>query len=73
MRVKPVNKRRISDRELPVRDEDKDEMKQAMRDALREWLDEKYAIFGKWSLHGLLAAGLVGMVYMFMVSQGWHK
>ena len=56
-----------------MRDEDKDEMKEAIREALREWLDDKYASFGKWSFHGLLAAGLAGMVYLFMISQGWHR
>lgn len=68
-----MERRRISDGGLPVRDNEKDEMKEALREALREWLDEKYAAFGKWSFHGILAAGLAGMVYVFLVSQGWHK
>lgn len=54
-----------------MREEDKEQIQEALREALREWLDEKYAAFGKWSLHGLLAAGLAGMVYLFLVSQGW--
>jgi ATP-dependent helicase/DNAse subunit B len=50
-----------------------DEIKEAVKSALKEWLDEKYMTFGKWSLHGLLAMLLAGMVYLFMISNGWHK
>ncbi len=50
-----------------------DATKEAVKEAIREWLDEKYASFGKWSLHGLLAMLLAGCVYLFMISQGWHK
>lgn len=55
---------------------DKDEkevMKEAMKEALREWLDEKYATFGKWSLHGLAAAGLAAIAYLILITNGWHK
>ena len=52
---------------------DKNETKEAVKEAIKEWLDEKYASFGKWSFHGLMAATLVGGVYLFMISQGWHK
>lgn len=50
-----------------------EETKRIVKEALREWLDEKYAEFGKWSLHGLLAAGLAGMVVLIFWTQGWHK
>lgn len=49
------------------------EVEEAVKKALREWLDEKYSQFGKWTLHGLIAAGLGGLVWLFMVSSGWHK
>lgn len=49
------------------------EVEEAVKKALREWLDEKYSQFGKWTLHGLAAAGLGGLVWLFMVSSGWHK
>jgi hypothetical protein len=52
---------------------DKDTAKAAVKEALREWLDEKYSTFGKWSIHGLLAMALAGAVYIFMISNGWHK
>lgn len=48
-------------------------MKAAVKEGLREWLDEKYIAFGKWSLHGLLAAGFGGFVFLILWSQGWHK
>lgn len=48
-------------------------IKEAVNQALKEWLDEKYAAFGKWSAHGLLAMLLAGLVYLFMISNGWHK
>lgn len=52
---------------------DKEEFRKVVKEVLTEWLDEKYASFGKWSLHGLLAMLLVGGVYLFMISNGWHK
>lgn len=52
---------------------DKDTAKEAVKEALKEWLDEKYTVFGKWSFHGLLAMMLAGIVYLFMLSNGWHK
>lgn len=52
---------------------DKNETKEAVKEAIREWLDEKYSTFGKWSLHGLLAMVMAGVVYLFMISNGWHK
>lgn len=52
---------------------DKDDMKEVVREALKEWLDEKYASFGKWSFHSLLALLLAGGVYLAMIANGWHK
>ena len=52
---------------------DKEDTKEAVKEAIKEWLNEKYADFGKWSLHGLLAFCLGGAVYLFMISNGWHK
>lgn len=52
---------------------DKETTKEAVKEALREWLDEKYSTFGKWSMHGLLAMLLAACVYLFMLSNGWHK
>jgi hypothetical protein len=54
-------------------DLDQDDVKDALKEGLREWLDEKFAAFGKWSLMGLGAAALAGLVYLAMAGAGWHK
>jgi len=50
-----------------------DDIKKAMKEALKEWLDGKFAAFGKWSAAGLAAAGLVALVYFILSINGWHK
>lgn len=52
--------------------ENKDDMKSAMKDAIKEWMDEKYAEFGRWSLHAILIAGLGALGY-YLVSHGGFK
>lgn len=52
---------------------DKQTEKEAIKEALQEWLDKQFALFGKWSLAGLFAAGLAGLVYLALLGQGWHK
>jgi hypothetical protein len=52
-----------------MHDWDKQTFKEAVKEAIKEWLDEKYAQFGRWSLHGLLAAALGGLIYAL----GWIK
>jgi hypothetical protein len=42
----------------------KKELKEIYKEALKEWLDAKYACFGKWSLRMLLATALIGLVYI---------
>lgn len=58
---------------LPVREEEREAIKLALQEALREWLEEKYAAFGKWSVHGLMAAGLAALVWLILTSSGWHR
>lgn len=48
------------------------EIKAAMKDAIKEWLDDKFADFGKWSLGGMLA-GLLGGVGYFILWVYSHK
>ncbi len=48
-------------------------LKKVLREALKEWLDEKFAAFGRWSLLSLGALALAAMVYFILISQGWHK
>ena len=47
--------------------------KETIKEALKEWLNEKFATFGRWSLTGLAAMALAGLIYLWMMSNGWHK
>jgi hypothetical protein len=46
--------------------------KELIKEALHEWLDEQYSAFGKWSLHGLLAAIVVAAAGWALLSHGGH-
>ena len=48
-----------------------DDHKEAIKEALSEWLDDKFSEFGKWSLKGMVAFALVGLVYLWAASHGW--
>ena len=52
---------------------DKDVQKEALKEALQEWLDKQFALFGKWTMGGILSAVLAGAVYLWIVSHGWVK
>lgn len=49
------------------------EVKQALKEALKEWLDDKYAEFGRWSFRTILVAGLAALVYFILSMNGWHR
>lgn len=53
-------------------DFNRDEQKAIVKEAIHEWLDEKYATFGKWTLHGILAAAIGAGAY-FLAGHGWIK
>ncbi len=48
-----------------------DHEKEAIKEALSDWLDSKFAEFGRFSLKGILAVTLVAVVYLWSASQGW--
>jgi hypothetical protein len=50
----------------------RDETKEAVKEAFQEWLDKKYATFGKWTLCGLGATILAGLLYAYVMTQGFH-
>ncbi len=50
-----------------------EEIKAAFKAGLKEWLDEKFSDFGKWSLGGLFVSAMAGIIWLFFLSQGWHK
>lgn len=47
-------------------------VKEALKEALKEWLDEKYLMFGKLTLHGIAAAALAALVYFILAWHGWR-
>jgi hypothetical protein len=47
--------------------------KDDFKEAIDEWLDKKFAQFGKWSITGILAAVCVWVFYGWLNFQGWHK
>ena len=50
-----------------------DDMRNALKKALREWLDEKYAEFGRFSLNAILAAAFAALIYFILHQQGWRQ
>ena len=50
----------------------KDLVKSALKEALKEWLDEKFQVFGKWSIGAIAAAALALLAWGILVSNGWQ-
>lgn len=55
-----------------VLDHRRKEDKDLVKEAFKEWLDEKYAEFGKWALKSV-AAMLFGVIIVFLVNHGMIK
>ena len=53
--------------------DDQDATKQALKEALKEWLDERFASFGKWSFGTIAAIALAALTYFILQVNGWHK
>ena len=51
----------------------REEIKEALKGAIKEWLNERFAEFGKWSFLGICAAGLGLLTYFLLLVNGWHK
>lgn len=47
--------------------------KEVIKEALKEWMDERFALFGKWTFCGVCSAALVGLVYLALIGTGWHR
>lgn len=50
--------------------DDKEAFKEAVKEAANEWLDAKFAQFGKWTAYGI-AAVLFAVFVKLSVSNGW--
>jgi hypothetical protein len=46
--------------------------KDAVKEALKEWLDDKFLLVGKYTVNGIIAAGLAALVYFILTNQGWN-
>lgn len=46
--------------------------KEVIKEAFKEWLDEKYAEFGRWALKSV-AAMIFGAVLVYLVNHGVIK
>ena len=47
------------------------ETKTVIKEALKEWMDEKFAAFGRWSIIGIAAAALFALMYFILAVKGW--
>lgn len=43
-----------------------EEIKDALKEAIREWLDEKLAEVGKWTMRGVFSMAFALLVYAFI-------
>jgi hypothetical protein len=41
-------------------------MKEAMKEGMREWLDERYAVFAKWTMSGIFGAATLALFSWMM-------
>ena len=47
--------------------------KAAVKEAVKEWLNEQMSSLGWFSMKALLAMFVSGIVWLALVSNGWHK
>jgi len=60
-------------RALTMPNIDPDAQKRAIKEAINEWLNEKFAEFGRWTFYGLAAAAFAGAIYLALRGQGWSR
>lgn len=46
-------------------------MKAAVKEGIKEWLDDKFAMFGKWAVVSLAAVALAALVLFVLATNGW--
>lgn len=49
------------------------ELKEAFKEAVREWIDEKFATFGKWTATTLGVVIFGWVIYGIISISGWHR
>lgn len=45
-----------------------DAQKIAMKEVMREWLDDQYAVFGRWTLRGMLMLAFTICIHLLLSS-----
>ncbi len=58
---------------MGLNDEDAAEQKRLFKEALSEWLDKKFAEFGYYSVRTIGVATFGVVLWLWLVSNGWHK
>ena len=58
---------------LRIAHQRKAEQKEIWKEVLTEWLEDRVRMFGWWSIRAITAAFLVGVLYLALISSGWHK
>lgn len=48
-------------------------LKAAFKEGLQEWLDVKWAEFGKWTATGIAVLAFGALVALIMWANGYHK
>jgi hypothetical protein len=69
----PDHDRMVDERLAALESPVSKEMKEAVKEALKEWLDDKFLLVGKYTVNGVLAAALAGLVYFIMLHSGWKQ
>lgn len=54
---------------LNVTPEEEEKFKTVVRQAIEDWMDRKFAEFGKWSFYGIVAAAL-GVLGFLIFAKG---
>lgn len=49
------------------------EQKEIVKEALKEWLDDKWAAFGKWTAKGIATMAFSALAYWYLSTHGWHR
>ena len=55
------------------RQEETRAIREAAKAAIKEFLDEKFAQFGWFSIKSLGAMALAALTYFILAAYGWHK
>ena len=50
---------------------DRETQKEAVKEAITEWLDTQFATVGRWTVRGIIAVGLAGLLYAYLVTHGF--